>query len=299
MFSYMYVYICVCVSVFVYKTLRLLSLTSYLYCTVCVILTTRWRQRLTIKCAAFSPPNYFMGHFIISFSIFVSKVGITTTMYYLMHSVQQVVRLKWGKLDSGGGGGFLWCRMWNQFPAVDTEIFVPAGKGLIVMLNQPSTPRSHFISTPLIYTCLLFFIIIVSKLKCSFPVACITLWNTHMHARSLLVGHRCSAQCVGGLGQVEERGINTRPAWRKEKYRGRENKWWRRDRHLSTRCVVLRTEVVYETESGMKRLLVTGLSDNWMLCDWNNTQSPSVTLSNVSVCVHVFLLWLSVIWLYT
>lgn len=84
-----------------------------------------------------------------------------------------------------------------------------------------------------------------------------------------------------------------------KKYRGRENKWWRRDRHLSTRCVVQHTEVVYETERGMKRLLVTGLSDNWMLWDWNNTQPPSVTLSYVSVCVHVFLLWLSVIWLYT
>lgn len=72
-----------------------------------------------------------------------------------------------------------------------------------------------------------------------------------IHTCSLLVGHHCcSAHCVGGLGQVEERRINTRPAWRKKKYRGRENERCEINRHLSTRCVAQRTEVVYERERG-------------------------------------------------
>lgn len=65
-------------------------------------------------------------------------------------------------------------------------------------------------------TNLFFCFIIAFKLKCRFPFACITLCNTHMHTCSLLVGRRCSAQCVGGPGQVEERRINARPACRKK-----------------------------------------------------------------------------------
>lgn len=66
--------------------------------------------------------------------------------------------------------------------------------------------------------------------------------HTHLHTQacSLLVGRRGTTQDVGGLVQVEERRINTMSAWREK-----ESK---RDRHLSTRCAVRQTEVVYETE---------------------------------------------------
>lgn len=166
-------YICVyilCVCVFVYNTSHIKPWSCcHTHCTVCVFLTTRWQQRLTVKRAAFRPPNYFIGHLLLDIFINVwNALCIVATMYYLMHRVQ----LKWVKLDScclertstsvfflftllcsclcclvlgvGVGGGCY--RMWNQFPAVDTEILVPGGKGFIVMLNQPSTPRSHFIS---------------------------------------------------------------------------------------------------------------------------------------------------------
>lgn len=69
---------------------------------------------------------------------------------------------------------------------------------------------------------------------------CFYLHGTHTYTCSQLVAHCYTAQCVGGLDQVEERGINTRPPKRKRRRkRDRENRRWRRDRHVSSRCLVV------------------------------------------------------------
>lgn len=63
-----------------------------------------------------------------------------------------------------------------------------------------------------------FLITVSTNLSAILVFVCVTLCNTHMHTCSLLVGRcrrRRRAVRVGGLGQVEESGINTRPACRK------------------------------------------------------------------------------------
>lgn len=87
--------------------------------------------------------------------------------------------------------------------------------------------------------------LLLCEFKYRSPFVCPKLCCTHPPTHTLSAGGPLrAALSVGGLSQVEERKINTRPAQRNTKERWRENKGQSRDKHLPTRCAGLDTEPV-------------------------------------------------------